>query len=53
MASDMCEYMDDCNKKGTCGSDGKCVCNAGYYGADCSVKVTSLDAPSGVNFAYS
>jgi len=29
--------MNTCNAKGTCDTNGKCVCNAGFYGADCSI----------------
>ena len=42
VASDMCDYMNDCNGNGSCNSYGKCECDAGSYGADCSSTVTEL-----------
>ena len=36
IASDMCDYMNDCNSNGSCNSYGKCECDAGYFGADCT-----------------
>jgi len=35
--------LNDCNGKGSCnGNDGRCSCNEGYYGIDCSLKVISF-----------
>lgn len=62
MADDMCDYMNDCNGQGTCSSstNGKCVCDTGYYGADCSSTVdaltsstsTYLKSPTGYRWKY-
>ncbi len=43
-ASDMCDMMNSCNGHGQCGNStyGKCVCNSGWYGADCTVQVNAL-----------
>jgi len=32
-----------CLGRGTCGSDAKCKCNAGYTGVDCSTKVSTVE----------
>jgi hypothetical protein len=37
-----CEAMNQCSGKGICGSNGQCSCAAGWKGADCSLKSTSL-----------
>ncbi len=29
---------NDCNKRGGCTTDGKCMCSSGWTGEDCSVK---------------
>ena len=42
IASDMCDYMNDCNGNGSCNSYGKCECNKDFFGADCSSKVVDL-----------
>ena len=42
VASDMCDYMNDCNGNGDCNSYGKCECKTGFYGADCSTIVTDV-----------
>ena len=42
VAHDMCDYMNDCYGQGTCNSYGKCECDAGFFGADCSSTVTDL-----------
>ena len=42
IASDMCDYMNDCNGNGSCNSYGKCECDSGFFGADCSSTVTDL-----------
>ena len=33
-----CNTTTECSDHGTCGDDGKCVCNDDYYGSDCSSK---------------
>lgn len=40
----MCDYMNDCTGHGKCdeSTKGQCVCNSGWFGADCSVKLSSL-----------
>ena len=43
----MCKYMDDCNGNGDCNSYGKCECNTGFYGADCSSTATDLTTVDG------
>ena len=36
----MCDYMNNCNQHGSCGeTTGQCTCEAGWYGADCSVEM--------------
>ena len=42
VASDMCNYMNDCNNNGSCNSYGKCECDTGFFGADCSSTVTDM-----------
>ena len=46
VANDMCDYMNQCNDHGTCSAstDGKCVCDTGFYGADCSSTVHELSS---------
>lgn len=46
VATDMCTYMNSCNSHGSCSekTDGKCVCDDGYYGADCASEVDKLIA---------
>ena len=41
-ASDMCDFMNDCNKNGVCNSYGKCQCSSSFFGADCSTQVTDV-----------
>lgn len=38
----MCDYMNDCYGNGSCNKYGKCECDAGFFGADCSATVTDL-----------
>ena len=42
VADDMCTYMNNCNDNGSCNIDGKCECNKGSYGPDCSATANSL-----------
>lgn len=44
VGEDMCTYMNDCNGHGSCSSktDGKCVCDEGFYGSDCTSEVDAL-----------
>lgn len=49
IASDMCDFMNDCNGNGSCNSYGKCECSAGFYGADCSSEVTDLTKIEGLS----
>lgn len=44
VASDMCDYMNDCNGNGSCNSYGKCECTTNHYGPDCSSDVVDLTA---------
>ena len=46
VASDMCDYMNDCNGNGSCNSYGKCECDKDFFGADCSAKVVDLTSAS-------
>jgi len=42
-ADTMCTFMNDCSNHGSCSSStGQCVCDSGYYGADCSVAPLKL-----------
>ena len=34
--------MNDCNNNGSCNIDGKCECNTGSYGPDCSATVKDI-----------
>lgn len=43
----MCDFMNDCNGNGSCNSYGKCVCDAGYFGADCTSVVGDLSSSAG------
>ena len=36
-----CEFMNNCNGNGNC-QKGRCLCNSGYYTADCSVSPEKL-----------
>ena len=47
VASDMCKYMNDCYGNGDCNSYGKCECDTGFYGADCSATVVDLTVQQG------
>jgi hypothetical protein len=48
----MCGYMNSCSKQGTCSSTtGKCACNSGFTGADCSD--TLINLPQAGNFQQS
>ena len=47
VASDMCDYMNNCNSNGSCNSYGKCECKTGFYGADCSSTVLDLTKTDG------
>lgn len=38
----MCDYMNNCSGHGLCESNGKCLCNPGYKGADCSMAYVPL-----------
>ncbi len=39
----VCENLfRNCSFHGHCGNDGKCVCDAGFVGADCSTSLTSI-----------
>jgi hypothetical protein len=38
-----------CLGRGTCGTDGKCKCNAGYTGSDCSLKVVTIEKEKKIN----
>ena len=42
VADDMCTYMNDCNGNGSCDIDGKCTCDSGSYGPDCSATVHNI-----------
>lgn len=44
MAPIKCSFMKDCHGNGVCNdsSGGKCKCNAGFYGPDCSFQVELL-----------
>lgn len=46
VASDMCDYMNDCYGQGTCNSDGKCECNSGFFGPDCSATAETVQSSS-------
>lgn len=37
-----CKLMNNCTNHGQCVT-GKCICNKGYYGADCSIVTELLD----------
>ena len=46
-ASDMCDYMNNCNGNGVCSSmTGQCECDSGFFGADCGTKILELAADS-------
>lgn len=47
VASDMCKYMNKCSGNGSCNSYGKCECNSGFFGADCSTSVVDLTKADG------
>lgn len=50
-ASEMCSYMNDCSGHGSCSdSTGQCVCDSGYFGADCSVETTIVDSDTDGSF---
>merc|ERR1711971_494388 len=34
--TEKCSAATTCNGHGTCGSDGKCICDHGFQGTDCS-----------------
>lgn len=36
-----CNLMNNCTEHGSC-LNGKCICKAGYYGADCSITTETL-----------
>ena len=39
----MCKYMNNCNRHGKCNIQiGRCDCNEGFLGADCSVPIISI-----------
>lgn len=39
----MCKYMNNCNRNGICNIEiGRCVCNEGFMGADCSVRIIGI-----------
>ena len=38
----MCNKTKECSDHGTCGDDGKCLCQDGYFGHDCSSKLMFL-----------
>ena len=44
----MCAAMNNCNngKTGTCQSNGQCVCNKGWKGADCALEAIGFDKKS-------
>ena len=49
-ADSMLAYMDNCSGHGSGStSTGKCTCNSGWYGADCSTKVTDLSETTAVD----
>ena len=35
----LCNNITKCNHHGTCGDDGNCICDNGYYGPNCSSKL--------------
>ena len=37
---DYCHLQSKCNGHGTCRNDGSCQCHVGYFGDDCSSKLT-------------
>ena len=40
----MCSFMNDCSVNGKCSDDtGRCTCNPGFFGQDCSDTIVSLD----------
>ncbi len=44
LATTICGYMNSCSGQGTCDAvlTGRCTCNAGYFGADCSIQLTDF-----------
>ena len=43
----MCKYMNNCNRNGICNIElGRCDCNPGFLGADCSVKIINIPGAS-------
>ena len=44
VATHMCSYMKDCHGNGKCNSHGKCECRTGFFGADCSTKITDVSS---------
>ena len=39
----MCTAMNNCNGNGKCQTNGICLCDAGFFGADCSFKAFDLN----------
>lgn len=52
VTTNMCFAMLGCNGNGTCGSNGKCVCDAGWKGADCSLSSVALTNGYMHTFSY-
>lgn len=46
MAEKQCSYMNDCYNHGSCNNNGQCVCDSGFFGADCSVSPTDMSLTS-------
>lgn len=43
LTTNLCKKMKNCNEHGTC-KNGKCVCNKGFTGADCSVEAVFISS---------
>ena len=47
LAPIICQYLNDCNNHGTCCTKlGKCICDVGFYGADCLKTLIELKSES-------
>lgn len=49
----MCKYTNSCYKNGVCHIEtGRCVCNEGFFGQDCSEALVELPAAGGFQESY-